>query len=146
DAYPFSFSPDGKRLALQSGNPFTAMEVLTASFVDNASDRPQVGNADLFLRARNFPMPSFSPDGHWLAYASGETGRSEVYVQPFPGPGGKVPISSGGGSFPVWSPVGRELFFLGPDRRIMVAQYTASRETFSPGKPRLWSEKQILGN
>jgi len=132
-------------LAFQSGNPFTAMEVSTAPF-EGGPDNPQLGKGELFLRARNFPMPAFSPDGHWLAYASGETGRTEVYVQPFPGPGGKVPISTAGGAFPVWSPNGHELFFLGLDRRIMVADYTAKAESFSPGKPRVWSQQRILLN
>jgi Tol biopolymer transport system component len=145
DASPVAFSPDGTRLVLQGGNPFTAMEVMTAPFVD-ASDHPQLGNPELLLRARGFPMPAFSPNGHWIAYASGETGRTEVYVQPFPGPGGKVSISTEGGGFPVWSPNGHELFFLTADRRIMVADYTAKRDSFSPGKPRVWSQQQILLN
>jgi WD40 repeat protein len=145
DASPSAFSPDGTRLALESGNPFTAMEVMTAPFVD-ASDHPRLGNPELLLRARGFPMPAFSPDGHWIAYASGETGQTEVYVQPFPGPGGRVPISTEGGGFPVWSPNGHELFFLGADRRIMVTDYTPNGRSFSPGKPRVWSQPQILLN
>ena len=91
-------------------------------------------------------MPAFSPDGHWIAYASGETGRTEVYVQPFPGPGGRVPISTEGGGFPVWSLNGHELFFLAGDRRIMVADYQANANNFFPGKPRAWSQQQILLN
>ena len=89
-------------------------------------------------------MPAFSPDGQWLAYASEESGRREVYVQPFPGPGGKVVISTDGGGFPQWSPNGRELFFLSPDRRIMVVDYTIKGNSFSSGVPRLWSKQQIL--
>jgi dipeptidyl aminopeptidase/acylaminoacyl peptidase len=145
DGRPTAFSPDGSRLVLENGNPFTAMEVMTAPFVDTP-EHPQVGNPELLLRARGFPMLAFSPDGHWIAYASGETGRTEVYVQPFPGTGGRVPISTEGGGFPVWSSNGRELFFLGGDRRIMVADYTANGHSFSPGKPRVWSRQQILSN
>jgi len=52
-----------------------------------------------------------SPDGKWLAYRSTESGRWEVYVQPYPGPGARVPVSIGGGVQPVWSPDGRELFY-----------------------------------
>ena len=54
--------------------------------------------------------PRFSPDGKWLAY-SNESGRDEVYVQPFPGPGRKWLISTDGGINPVWSRDGRELFY-----------------------------------
>ena len=91
-------------------------------------------------------MPAFSPDGHWIAYASAETGRTEVYVQPFPGPGARVPISTEGGGFPVWSLDGRELFFLGVNQRVMVADYSARGNSFSPGRPRAWSQRQILLN
>jgi WD40 repeat protein len=145
DARPSAFSPGGTRLVLQSGNPFTAMEVTTALFED-ASNHPRLGNPELLLRARGFAMPALSPDGRWIAYASGESGRPEVYVQPFPGTGGRVPISTEGGGFPVWSSNGHELFFLGGDRRIMVADYSASGNSFSPGKPRVWSRQQILWN
>jgi serine/threonine-protein kinase len=145
DGTPSAFSPDGARLVLQSGNPFTAMEVMTAPFND-ASNHPRLGNPELLLRARGFPMAAFSPDGRWIAYASTESGQSEVYVRPFPGPGGRVPISTEGGRFPVWSSNGHELFFLGRDQRIMVVDYTANGSSFSPGKPRLWSRQQILLN
>ena len=74
-----SFSPDGKRVAPQAGNPFTAMEVSTAAFVD-VPDGPQLGKPEIFLRARGFPMPVFSDDGRWLAYSSQETGRPRVVL------------------------------------------------------------------
>jgi hypothetical protein len=62
---------------------------------------------------------SFSPDDRWLAFASNESGRNEVYVQAFPTPGRKWQISTDGGSHPVWSADGREIFFLSPRRRPM---------------------------
>jgi serine/threonine-protein kinase len=145
NAMPSSFSQDGKRVAFQGGNPFTAMDVWTAAF-EGTPDHPLLGKPEPFLRARGFPMPVFSPDGHWLAYASSETGRAEVYVQPFPGPGGKVPISTDGGGFPQWSPNGHELFFFSLDQRIMVVEYTAMGDSFAPGTPRVWSQQQILRN
>ena len=55
--------------------------------------------------------PVFSPDGHWLAYISDESGRPEIYVKPYPGPGGKWLISTEGGTEPAWNRNGRELFF-----------------------------------
>ena len=55
--------------------------------------------------------PDFSPDGHWLAYASDESGHSEVYVQPYPGPGPRQQVSTAGGTGPAWSRDGRELFY-----------------------------------
>ena len=55
--------------------------------------------------------PTLSPDGHWLAFQSNESGDWEVYVQPFPGPGRRLRVSSSGGMSPVWGPDGRELFY-----------------------------------
>jgi serine/threonine-protein kinase len=59
--------------------------------------------------------PALSPDGRWLAYQSEETGRAEVYVRPYPGTGGRIPISLQGGSEPVWSRNGKELFYRSGD-------------------------------
>ena len=56
---------------------------------------------------------AFSPNGLWLAYGSDESGRNEVYVRPFPGPGSKYQISREGGNSPVWHRNGRELFYRG---------------------------------
>jgi hypothetical protein len=61
--------------------------------------------------------PAVSPDGRWLAYASDEAGQSEVYVRPLPGPGPKLVVSQSGGSEPVWSRDGRELFYRGFGRQ-----------------------------
>jgi len=84
---------------------------------------------------------AFSPDGHWLAYASNESGRSEIYVRAFPGKAGRWQISNAGGVMPVWSRVGRELFFRTVEEsRIMVAAYETKANSFVPGKPHLWSE------
>ena len=90
--------------------------------------------------------PAFSPDGRWLAYHSSESGRYEVYVRPFPGPGGKWQVSNGGGVVPKWSRNGRELFYrTRADSRIMVVTYTASSDSFQADKPRLWSPGQFTG-
>jgi serine/threonine-protein kinase len=86
----------------------------------------------------------FSPDGRWIAYGSDESGRAEIYVRSFPpGRGGKAQISTGGARFGIWSNNGRDLFYKTPDRRIMVLDYTVNGDSFVPGKPRLWSEKQV---
>jgi Tol biopolymer transport system component len=77
-----------------------------------------------------------SPDGRWLAYASDESGREEVYVVSYPGPGGKVLVSTAGGSFPQWRADGRELFFQGADQSIMAVDVRAGA-TFSAGVPKL---------
>ena len=78
----------------------------------------------------------FSPDGRWLAYQSDESGRQEIYVRPFPGPGGRWPISTDGGTEPVWARSGRELFYRNGDKMMSAAVETKS--TF--GKPKLLFE------
>ncbi len=87
--------------------------------------------------------PAFSPDGHWIAYDSNESGRREVYVRPFPGPGGKWQISTTGGTMPTWAENGRELFYRTADSRIMVVTYSVEGDSFRAGRPRLWSEGQF---
>jgi serine/threonine-protein kinase len=80
--------------------------------------------------------PALSPDGRWLAYASSETGRFEVYIRPFPNvQASKLPISAEGGSSPLWSRDGRQLFFLGRDRTLMAVDIE-SGETLGASLPR----------
>jgi Tol biopolymer transport system component len=65
----------------------------------------------------------FSPDGRWVAYESNESGRFEIYVQPFPGPGGKWQMSTNGGAQVRWRRDGKELFYIGLDGRLMAAPF-----------------------
>jgi len=80
-------------------------------------------------------LPRFSPDGQWLAYVSDESGRNEVYVQPFPGPGPKWLVSTGGGTDPVWSRSSNELFYRQGDQ-MMAASVAPKGLTFSSAPPR----------
>ncbi|HET9386257.1 MAG TPA: protein kinase [Gemmatimonadales bacterium] len=79
----------------------------------------------------------FSPDGRWIAYVSNETGSDEVYIQPFPGPGGKIQVSNSGGTDPRWRRDGRELFFVAADGKLMAVpiEITADGQTLNPGAP-----------
>ena len=76
---------------------------------------------------------TLSSDGRWLAYASDESGRFDVFVQPFPPTGAKWPVSSDGGTEPRWRSDGRELFYLSSDRRLMAAP-TQTAPPFESGK------------
>jgi Tol biopolymer transport system component len=78
---------------------------------------------------------TFSGDGSWVAYVSDESGRNEVYVQPYPGPGAKRQISTDGGTSPLWAADGRELFYRNGDAMVVVGITTQPR--FSAGQPRL---------
>jgi serine/threonine protein kinase len=70
----------------------------------------------------NETFPRISPDGRWLAYQSSESKRREIYVVSFPQPGGKWPVSNGGGRAPVWSRDGRELYYYSADNKIMAVE------------------------
>jgi eukaryotic-like serine/threonine-protein kinase len=95
----------------------------------------------------NETRPAFSPDGKWLAYQSNESGRAEIYVQNFPGPGGKWQVSTGGGFEPAWRADGKELYYGAPDQKIMAVEVHAG-ETFEAGVPQaLFAARvQPIGN
>ena len=77
---------------------------------------------------------AFSPDGKWVAYASNESGRNEVYVRPFPTPGGQWQISTSGGDAPRWRADGKELYYMASDGKLM-AVAVAQGAAFAPGTP-----------
>ena len=125
---PSSWSRDGQLLAFIENNPTTGQDI----WVLRLSDR----KAQPFLQTPfNESVPRFSPDARWLAYVSNESGRFEVYVQPYPGPGGKWQISTEGGMEPVCNPNGRELFFRNGDK--MMAVDIATQPSFVAGKPKV---------
>jgi Tol biopolymer transport system component len=128
---PMSWSPDGKLLAFIEVNPTTGVDI----WVLRMGDR----KAQPFLRTPfSEGAPRFSPDGHWLAYISNEAGHYEIYVQPYPGPGGKWQISTEGGTEPLWNPNGRELFYRSGDK--MMAVDITTHPGFAAGKPRMLFE------
>jgi serine/threonine-protein kinase len=87
--------------------------------------------------------PVLSPDERWLAYSSNESGRFEVYVRPFPGPGGRYPVSTDGGEMPVWSKDGRRLFYVRAETSLMAVDVMTTT-SFSAGKPTLVMTYQNL--
>jgi eukaryotic-like serine/threonine-protein kinase len=89
--------------------------------------------------------PRFSPDGKWIAYRSNDTGRSEIYVVPFPGSGGKWQVSVGGGDWPVWSADGKELFYLSPDQRLMSVAIRDNGSTLEHDQPVALFQARVLG-
>jgi hypothetical protein len=75
-----------------------------------------------------------SPDGQWVAYTSDESGQDEVYVVPFPEPGGKWQVSPAGGTMPRWRGDGRELFYMAPDSTLMAVPVDRTSPAFQPGQ------------
>jgi serine/threonine-protein kinase len=123
---PQDFSPDGQLLAFQQVNPKTRRDIWILPLGDRKA-------TPFSQRASNEVAPQFSPDGRWLAYVSDESGRPEIYVQPYPGPGGTRQVSTDGGTEAVWNPNGRELFYRN-GVNFMSVPITLQPE-FSLGKP-----------
>ena len=90
--------------------------------------------------AFNELQPAFSPDGKWLAYVSDSSGRREVYVRPYPGPGARVPVSSGGGEEPRWGPDSKELFYVLGHRLMRVTIKTTPE--FGASRPETLFERR----
>jgi serine/threonine-protein kinase len=132
---PASWSSDGKTLVFFRDTTLGDGNVWTLSL----DDRRTAAIVQTPARER---WADISRDGRWLAYASDESGRDEVYVQPYPGPGERHLISVNGGAQPVWSRNGRELFYTVPENnlstdfhQVMVVDVTTT-PTFAAGIPR----------
>ncbi len=127
-----SFSPDGRYLA------YNQMDVMGAGDGTAMASGPETGATGIWIlpmqgdrtpqrfAASKFIQGSgrFSPDGKWVAYCSTESLKNEVWVQPWPGPGPKTQISSEGGTDPIWSRNGRELFYRNGDKMMVVEVVT----------------------
>ena len=129
---PQSWSPDGKILSFYEIHPQTGRDIWMLPM--QGERKPWV-----FLRTPALEGGAvFSPDGHWLAYISDESGSRQVYVQPFPGPGERRQVSVGGGVEPMWAHTGRELFFRDGDKRMSVEIVT--EPALSVGLPKVLFE------
>jgi len=126
---PSQVSPDGK-LLLYFGGGLPDVDVFTVPLAGEPKPMPLVQTP--FVDAE----PQFSPDGRWVAYVTNETGRNEVYVQPFPPMGAKWQISSNGGRQPMWRRDGRELFFVNDAHQFYGVDIRAGT-TFEYGTPRV---------
>ena len=130
--FPCDWSRDGRYLIYYQIDPKTKYDlwVLQDPLGPAAGRKPFPYLTSEFDEHR----AKLSPDGNWLAYASNETSRDEVYVQSFPSPGNKWRVSVNGGSRPVWRRDGKELFYIAPDRKLMVAAVTP-KPRFQTGQP-----------
>ncbi|HSE63995.1 MAG TPA: protein kinase [Thermoanaerobaculia bacterium] len=112
---PQSWSPDGTAIACLRVGKDGGSDVWILPTGGNLSPTPLLHTP--FMEAQ----PEFSPDGRWIAYTSNESGRFEIYVRPYPGPGGKVQASNDGGFEPAWSRDGNELFYRNGPKMMAVA-------------------------
>ena len=129
----------------------TGLSTLSLAILGVIHQQPQTGYDILLLDMKSRRVtpflnskadegyPEISPDGRWIAYASDETGRREVWLRPFPGSGGRWQISKEGGSEPIWSKDGRRLFYWQADQ--VWAVNVGTEGAFYVGKPRLLFEQ-----
>jgi len=138
--YPVSWSPDGRFLLFESLGSSRSSELFALPLTGDRKPFPllqtQFGERD----------GQISPDGRRVAYRSNESGRNEIYVASFPGPGGKWQISTAGGYFPRWRHDGSEIFYLTPDNRLMAASVNGKGTGFevSAVKP-LFATRIVVG-
>jgi Tol biopolymer transport system component len=127
---PSSWAPNGHLLLFdhQDKSGKISMWVLPL----NGDRKPYTFLETLF----NAQMGAFSPDGHWVAYVSNDSGKDEIYVVPFPNPGARVQVSIQGGSQPRWRRDGRELYYLSPEAKIMAAELPTRTGDFRVGAVR----------
>ena len=125
--YATDWTRDGRTALVSITAPVTARDIAAFSS-ENSRVTPLFHGAAYEIQAR------FSPDNRWIGYASNETGRWEVFVEPFPPSGPRWQVSADGGSQPLWRRDGKELFFLAPGGQLMVARVNPG-ETFVHGRP-----------
>ncbi|OFV90291.1 MAG: hypothetical protein A3G76_04755 [Acidobacteria bacterium RIFCSPLOWO2_12_FULL_65_11] len=132
---PSSWSSDGNALAFVQTHPATGNDIWVLD-VGSADHRPR----PVVQTPADERFPAFSTDGRWLAYTSNEAGREEVFVRPYPGPGSRVQVSTGGGRDPAWKFDGSELFYGSSIARdlvsLMAVPVKSTPAGFSAGIPR----------
>jgi len=120
-----SWSPDGKYIAVLSAGSFATLDAEAPRALARFQSESSVG----------YYEPQFAPNGRSLYYSSNESGRAEVFVQPWPPTGEKVQVSVGGGTDARWNPAGDEIFYLSPDRRLMSVPVKITAGKPEPGTP-----------
>jgi serine/threonine protein kinase len=126
--YPNSWSPDGKFILYMTSGPKTGLDLFVLPLFGDRKPFPFLKTP--FLERNG----QFSPDGRWVAYVSNESGKNQVFVAPFPGPGGKWLVSTGAGGQPRWRRDGSEIFYLdGVNRKLMAASVNGKGSGFEVG-------------
>jgi len=128
---PGDWSPDGKYIVYSVQSATNASDVWVLPLFGDRKPRPVAETA------ANEPRARFSPDGHWLAYDSNESGQYEIYVRPFPSLDGRQQVSVGGGMEPMWRGDSRELYFRTADDRLMAARIGPGGTWLKPDAPSL---------
>jgi serine/threonine-protein kinase len=141
---PSSWHPSRQLLAFTQLNSQTNFDVMILPMHGDETAGWKPGTPTVFINSGFDEREAmFSPDGRWIAYQSNASGRNEIYVRPYPGPGGQWQISTNGGVSPTWSRTAKEIFFGTPSQQIMVSAYDIDGDAFRAEKPRLWSNARF---
>jgi Tol biopolymer transport system component len=145
-----SWHPTGRFLFFQQQRPDTGFDLMVLPLEGDEKQGWKPGQPTVFLSTPDLEVYArISPDGRWLSYFSSVSGGPiNVFVRPFPGPGGMWKVSSEAGGFAQWSEKTHELLFVNPTtNRIMTAPYTVVGDSFRPDTPRPWSPipYQLMG-
>lgn len=127
---PTDWSPDGRYIIYLTINENTGADLMALPVEGKREPIPFANTKFSEDNAR------ISPDGHWVVYNSDESGKNEIYARPFPSGGGKWQVSSSGGSFPMWSPDGLEIFYNQTAGVLMAVSVKAAGSVFTAGTPR----------
>jgi len=138
---PLDWSRDGRSIVFASVHPETGRDVWYLERTVAADG----WEPHLFLStSADEKFPRLSPDGRYVAYVSNESGRSEIYVQPFPDGGRRTTVSTAGGDAPIWSRDGKELFYVDPDNTLTAVEVSMAGGFTISGVTRLFQRPSLV--
>jgi len=140
DKWTQDWSRDGRYLLYREQDPETGFDLKALTMT--GGERTSIAVANTRFEER---YGQFSPDGRWVAYATDESGRFEIVVQPFPEATGKWQVSTGGGSQPRWRADGKELYFIASDGTLMATSIIASGSRLEVGAPAVLFQARFQG-
>jgi Tol biopolymer transport system component/predicted Ser/Thr protein kinase len=136
--YAADWSGDGRWILYWEIAPNTQRDLWVQPMTPEGEPATDAKPRRYLSTAANESWGRFSPEPspHWVAYQSDESGPFEVYIDAFPQPRGKKRISTAGGTYPLWGPEGRELFYVSPDSKVMVVDLKVTADSVKPSAPR----------
>ncbi|UCD52374.1 MAG: PD40 domain-containing protein [Phycisphaerales bacterium] len=138
---PKSWADGGKTLIITKAvDANTGFDIGLLPYEAGGSPQPLINT-----RFNEF-HPAISPSGRWLAYASDESGRAEIYIKPYPGPGGAIPITTDGGREPVWGPSEKELYYRDDNGDRLFKVSIVTEPTVQAGSPELLLEGKYMAS
>ncbi|MHC4532589.1 MAG: protein kinase domain-containing protein [Planctomycetota bacterium] len=139
---PKSWADDGETLIITTKgvDPNTVFNIEMLPYESAGTPQPLINT-----RFNEF-QPVISPSGRWLAYSSDESGRAEIYLKPYPGPEGAIPVTTDGGREPVWDPSEKELYYRDDSGDKLFKVSIITEPTIQVGSPELLFEGRFFAS